>query len=240
MMPYRHRQSPNSRGRCATLCLSVILALAATGVAVGDGERARAAVGFEISKTYAAGEAEAFVQASIDRGYVILNNKGLNADQQQMQFRDFLLSIIDTKRVALFTLGSYARSASDGELAGFMAAYDNFVAAVYQGYFDWYKGQSLRVSSSIVRRDDDVVVYADVVSPDGGPQYRVGFRVRKDEAHKNIVTDFEFEGVWLALNQRADFTSYLQQHGGNFATLSAELQKRTQRFKELWALPAKR
>ena len=111
---------------------------------------------------------------------------------------------------------------------------------MYQGYFDWYTGQSLRVVNSVVRSQDDVVVYADVIGPNGSPQFKIGFRVRQDAAQKNIVTDFQFEGVWLALNQRADFTSFLQQNKGDFALLSVELQKRTQHFKEAWAPPARR
>jgi ABC-type transporter MlaC component len=177
------------------------------------------------------------VQKSIDRGYQILNNKELSASERQAQFRTFLNSITDTKRVALFTLGTFVRTASKEDLDRFLTTYDEFAAAMYQGYFDWYTGQSLRVVNSTARAADDVVVYADVIGPNGAPQFKVGFRVRKDSAGKDIVTDFQFEGVWLALNQRSDFTSFLQQNRGNFALLTSELEKRTQRFREAWAPP---
>jgi ABC-type transporter MlaC component len=222
-----------------TVFLAILLALIGTTADFGRGGQAgHAAVGIDISDAHKANGAEAFVQVSIDRGYRILNNKGLSATDRQMQFREFLSSITDTKRVALFTLGTFARPASQSDLDRFLTAYDEFAAAMYQGYFDWYTGQSLRVVNSVVRSQDDVVVYADVIGPNGTPQFKIGFRVRKDAAQKNIVTDFQFEGVWLALNQRADFTSFLQQNKGDFALLSAELQKRTQRFKEAWAPPA--
>jgi ABC-type transporter MlaC component len=61
--------------------------------------------------------------------------------------------------------------------------------------------------------------------------------VRQDSAGEKVVTDFQFEGAWFALNQRAEFTSYLQRHDGNFALLSTELDKRTERFKKDWAPP---
>ena len=186
-----------------------------------------------------ANDAESFVQTSIDRGYQILNNKELSATERQVQFRTFLNSITDTKRVALFTLGTFARNAPQADLDRFFVTYDEFAAAMYQGYFDWYTGQSLRVVNSAARAADDVVVYADVIGPNGAPQFKVGFRVRKDSAGKSIVTDFQFEGVWLALNQRSDFTSFLQQNKGNFTLLSTELEKRTQRFREVWAPPTR-
>ena len=226
----------------SVLYLSLLLALAGTAVEVARGEQsgARAAVGIDVVDAHNANEAELFVQTSIDRGYQILNNKQLGQIDRQTQFREFLNSITDTKRVALFTLGTYVRSASKTDVDRFMAVYDDFAAAMYQGYFDWYTGQSLRVANSVVRTQDDVVVYADVIGPNGAPQFKVGFRVRKDAAQKNIVTDFQFEGVWLVLNQRSDFTSFLQQNKGNFDLLSTELQKRTQRFREAWAPPAQR
>jgi ABC-type transporter MlaC component len=180
------------------------------------------------------------VQTSVDRGYQILNNKQLSGMEREKRFRDFLNSITDTKRVAMFTLGTYARSGSPQEIDRFLVAYDAFAAAMYQGYFDWYTGQSVRVVNSTVRAADDVVVYCDVIGPSGAPQFKVGFRVRKDAAQKNILTDFQFEGVWLVLNQRSDFTSFMQQNKGNFALLTTELEKRTQRFKEAWAPPARK
>lgn len=228
-----------SLSRFTTRCLSV-LALTATmaAVAVGDHGSAKAAIGFQaLTAPPAAADIEAFVQSSINRGYTILNDQKLDADQREAQFRDFVRSITDTKRVALFTLGEFSRTASESDLKSFLEAYDDFTAAMYQGYFNWYTGQSLRVANSIARSADDVVVYADVVQPDGSRKYKVGFRVRKDDTQRNIVTDFQFEGVWLALNQRTDFTAYLQQHRGNFTALTAELKKRTEQFKTVWAPP---
>ena len=221
--------------------LGILMALLVTAADVARGGQAgHAAVGIDVSDAHKATEAESFVQASIDRGYGILNNKELGADERRMQFREFVNSITDTKRVAVFTLGTYARSASKSDIDRFLAAYDEFAAAMYQGYFDWYTGQSLRVVNSVVRSPDDVVVYADVIGTNGTPQFKIGVRVRKDSDQKNIITDFQFEGVWLALNQRADFTSFLQQNKGDFALLLVELQKRTQRFKNAWAPPARR
>ena len=223
-------------GSRLVMILALLAAAMLGSVSVGPGTASAAAVN-EGSKADAAKEAETFVQANIDAGYRILNDKGLGTDERRRQFRAFLLSIVDTNRVALFTLGSYARMASESELDRFLEAYDEFAAAMYQGYFDWYTGQTLLVANSAVRSPDDVVVYVDVTSPNSPRQFRVGFRVRKNEAGKNVVTDFQFEGVWLALTQRSDFTAYLQQQRGDFTSLVTEIQKRTQRFKEAWAPP---
>jgi phospholipid transport system substrate-binding protein len=233
-MRFRYRIFPAG----LRLLLSLVLLAAATmGSVTASIGTANAAAVSEASKAAGAKEAETFVQTSIDAGYRILNNKSLGTDERRAQFRTFLLSIVDTNRVAIFTLGNYARMASPSERDRFLAAYDEFAAAMYQGYFDWYTGQILRVANSAVRTPDDVVVYADVMGPNGAPQFKVGFRVRNDESGKHVITDFQFEGVWLALTQRSEFTAFLQQQRGDFNALVSEIQKRTQRFKEAWAPP---
>jgi phospholipid transport system substrate-binding protein len=228
-----------SSRRATAVHLCVLLACA-VGAALHHSMPARAAVGIDVADAYQKNEAQSFVQASIDKGYSILNNKELSAEERNRQFREFVISITDARRVAVFTLGRFARTGSESEIDGFMVAYQELLTAMYQGYFDWYTGQVLRVGSSAVRSPDDVVVFADVLGPNGARQFKLGFRVRKNEAQKNIVTDIQFEGIWIALSQRDDFTSFMQQNGGDFAALTREVHKRTQRFKEAWAPPVPR
>src|SRR5687767_4279722 len=58
-----------------------------------------------MSDARAATPAEAFVQSSIEKSYAILNDPESNAAERELQFRALLLSIVDVKRIALFTLG---------------------------------------------------------------------------------------------------------------------------------------
>jgi ABC-type transporter MlaC component len=203
------------------------------GAATADGApRSVNAVTAVTLATPATDEAEGFVQSKIDKGYSILNDPSLNANERQSEFRVFLLSIMDTRRIAVFTLGAHARDASDGDIDDFVDAYTNFVAALYQNNFEKFKGEIVRVTGATRRSDDDVIVHADVVGRDGVRKLTIAFRVRSGEAQKDIVTDLQVEGVWLGLNQRADFASYFQRHGGMLASLSSELENRAQRIKQ--------
>jgi phospholipid transport system substrate-binding protein len=176
----------------------------------------------------AADSAASFVETSVEKGNAILGDRLLDAGQRQDQFHGFLLSITDTKRTGLFTLGSYARGASEPDLAGFDTAFADFITATYQRGFDNYGGQTIRVTGAVERSADDTVVKADVIEPSGkSPPLKIAFRVRKSESGKYVLTDLQVEGVWLALIQLADFTAYLQQHRGEIPQLSKELDKRT-------------
>ena len=178
----------------------------------------------------AANPAEAFVQENIEKGYAILNSTTLSDEQRRSQFRDFMLSLTDARRIGMFTLGPYANSASKEDVEAFISAFNDYAVAVYESRLSKYQGQTLRVTGSVQRAADDVVVNTNVVNPatPNAQPLRAAFRVRKTSDGRPIVTDIQVEGVWLALSQRSDFTGFLQQHGGRLADLTSDLQRQTQ------------
>jgi phospholipid transport system substrate-binding protein len=179
----------------------------------------------------AANPAEAYVQQNIDRGYAILNNRGLAGPARRQQFRQFLLSLIDLKRIANFTLGPAGRSASDAEKSAFYEAFENYSVAVYDAQLSKYRGQTLRVTGSQMRSRDDVIVNAEVVNPNqpDGARIKVAFRVRNSGGGMS-VTDMNVEGVWLAISERADFESYLQRNDNSVPRLTARLNAAARRI----------
>ena len=174
--------------------------------------------------------AESFVQQNVDRGYAILNNTSLSGEQRQMRFRDFMLSLTDTRRVGMFTLGPYANSASKEDLEAFIEAFSDYTVGFIHGVvFAQTRGQAPKVTGSVQRAADDVVVNCEVVNPNNpnAPPIKAAFRVRKAADGRPIVTDIQVEGLWLALLQRSDFTGFLQHHGGRIAELTSDLQRHT-------------
>jgi phospholipid transport system substrate-binding protein len=180
---------------------------------------------------FAATPAEGFVQQNIDKGYTILNSASLPADQRHLQFRNFMLGITDTNRIALFTLGQYANGASKADLDAFKNAFTDYAVAAYESLLSNYKGVTLKVTGSTERAADDIVVNADLVNPNAtnnAQPIKAGFRLRKTADGRLIVTDMQVEGIWLALLQRSDFTGFLQQHRGSIAALTDQLPQRVQ------------
>ena len=181
----------------------------------------------------AANPAEEYVQDNIHKGLEILNNKGLAADQRRAQFEGFLLSLTDMKRIADFTLGQYRRSASPADIAAFESAFQNYAVAVYQSYFAKYAGQTLKVTGSQARTPDDFIVATQLIDPNdnsGQQPLEVDFRVRTDTG-KPVVVDFSVAGIWLALEERDQFTAFLGQNNGNIHTLIAHLSDLAKQFR---------
>ncbi len=184
----------------------------------------------EVKAAPAANPAEAFVQDNIEKGYAILNSTTLGEEQRRTQFRDFMLSLTDARRIGMFTLGPYANGASKEDVEAFIAAFSDYAVAIYETRLSKYKGQSLKVTGSVQRAADDIVVNTDVINPatPNAQPYKAAFRVRKTSDGRPIVTDIQVEGVWLALSQRSDFNGFLAQHMGRLPDLTADLHRQTQ------------
>lgn len=175
----------------------------------------------------AANDIETFVQQNIDQGLSILNDTSLSASQRRDKFRAFILQLTDMHRIAMFTLGRYQRGANPKDVEGFVAAFTDYANAVYESHLTKYKGQGMKVISSVQRSPTDTIVNVQVVDPSAKQPINAAFRVLTDTG-KPLVVDVEVEGVWLAIDQRDQFAGFLQQNGSNIPLLSAHLEQEAQ------------
>src|SRR5437868_4736329 len=95
--------------------------------------------------------AESFVDDNIHKGLTILADKKLSLTQRRDQFETLLLGLVDVRRIALFTLGQYRRTAPPDDVEAFVNAFKNYATAAYQSYFSKYTDQTLKVIGSTQR-----------------------------------------------------------------------------------------
>jgi phospholipid transport system substrate-binding protein len=169
--------------------------------------------------------AESFVDENIHKGLEILRDKRLSSVQRRDQFEGLLLTLVDVRRIALFTLGQYRRSppTPPEDVEAFVNAFKNYAAAAYQSYFAKYTDQTLKVIGSTQRSPTDFIVQTNLVDPSSSqPPAEVDFRVRTDTG-KPVLVDVAYQGIWLSLEQRDQFVAFLGQNNGNVRTLIAHL-----------------
>jgi len=177
----------------------------------------------------AATPAEHFVQTNIEHGLSILNNKAISDTERRSEFRHFLLGLTDIRRTALFTLGAARRTARPADVNAFVDAFRNYAIAIYQARLSAYSGQQLKVTGSTERAPGDFVVTTLLVDPsrasDRDP-IQVDFRV--DSKHgKFVVLDASVVGVWLAIEERDQFTAFLAQNNNSVPKLTHHLRELT-------------
>jgi phospholipid transport system substrate-binding protein len=173
----------------------------------------------------AANVAESFVDDNIHKGLSILADKKLTLTQRRDQFETLLLGLVDVRRIALFTLGQYRRTAPPDDVEAFVNAFRNYATAAYQSYFSKYTNQTLKVTGSTERTPTDFIVQTLLVDPSTSqPPAEVDFRVRTDSG-KPVLVDVAYQGIWLSLEQRDQFVAFLGQNNGNVRTLIAHLSE---------------
>jgi phospholipid transport system substrate-binding protein len=169
--------------------------------------------------------AEAFVDENIHKGLDILRDKKLSVVQRRDQFETLLLGLVDVRRIGLFTLGQYRRTAPPEDVEAFIGAFKNYATAAYQSYFARYTNQLLKVTGSTQRSPTDFIVHTQLIDPNTSQQpAEIDFRVRTD-AGKPVLVDVAYQGIWLSLEERDQFVAFLGQNNGNVRTLIAHLSE---------------
>ena len=172
-------------------------------------------------------EAERFVETVVDRSFEILNSASFSDVVRSKNFCEFMSASTDIRRIGTFTLGPYVNRSDPAEIVAFIEAFKEYTAAIYEAQLATFRGHTVVVAGSTDRAPDDSIVSVQISNPNasGAPIIRAAFRVRANEFGEPIITDIQLEGIWLAINQRADFTSFLSRNGGSVAALTEFLNR---------------
>lgn len=167
--------------------------------------------------------AENFVNTMARRALDFLANSGMSHDQKQAAFRKLLEDNYDMETIGRFTLGRYWKTATEEQRAEYQKLFKKRVVDMYSKRFSEYKGQKFETSGARVEGETDAIVTSKIV-PLEGPQVMVEWRVRYKNGRYRVV-DVIVEGVSMSVTQRSDFSSVIQQGGGDVQVLLDHLRQ---------------
>jgi len=173
---------------------------------------------------------EAYADQVIGKGLGILKDASLKGSARDGAIRDFLKASLDIRRIALFTLGDAARTASPADVAAYTDAFENFTLTSYVSRVGAYGGQGLKVAVAVERAPGDYIVTVNVVDPTASassPPDTAEFRVLKETDGHFAVVDASVQGVWFEVAQRSDIQGFLEQNGGSIPKLIDHLKQMT-------------
>jgi ABC-type transporter MlaC component len=183
---------------------------------------------------------ENFVRTNLERGLGILDDRGIPDAQRAAQLRVFLNSLIDVRRLALFSLGLGNISARPAQINRFVDTFGSYVISYYETMLlKYYSGQIARVTGCARDDPDGYVVTVELVSPNrqqqddpGNQPIEMDFRLVDDGGHF-IVSDVALAGVWLGQQERGRINDYLLETNGNIGGLIAQLRASTERLQNV-------
>jgi phospholipid transport system substrate-binding protein len=178
---------------------------------------------------HAATPAEAWAAENVQKGLGILNKKQ-SRDARRVEFKDFLLGLIDIDRVALYTLGTGRRTATPDQQKAFVEAFKDYAEAVYESRLSQYSGQTLRVTGSEAGKPGETIVRTVLIDPHNpsanADPLEVDFRITQAGGRFQVL-DASVGGIWLAILEHDDFDSFLAQNNGSVPKLVDHLHSLT-------------
>lgn len=133
----------------------------------------------------------------------------------------FVMDRLDVRRIARFSLGRYGRSVSADDYQRFEAAFENYLLRQLDDGAGLFDGVQTEIVTSVERSAGDVIVTTRVRLEQEGPQ-TVRWRTL-DRGDGWRIVDVEVAGLWLAVEQRAQFAAILNRRGATIDDVIASL-----------------
>jgi phospholipid transport system substrate-binding protein len=180
------------------------------------------AAAFAASPAAADQAAEAFIGEVLSEANEIFKSPDRAA--RDLGIERLVDTYVDMKRVAMFALGQYARVITPEQREVYLPLVRQYSTQVYQEALADYKGQRLKVTGSVDRAPNDIIVssrFADVKAGDQFAETVFTWRVYRTPDGKMSVVDAGADGVWLAIEQQSQFKSVIANNGGGVAGIDA-------------------
>ena len=165
------------------------------------------------------------VQRAADQGIEVARANAGAA--REAGIRRVLESYFDLAYMGRSTLGSYWDKTTPEQRQRFLKASASVEARSYAERFGQYRGQTIAVGR-ITPRGNGVSVVDSKLTQNSGDPLTVQWEVRNEGQGPRIV-DVRTEGVSMTMTRRADFVSYIRNHGGQVEALIDELEARAKR-----------
>lgn len=165
---------------------------------------------------------EQYIQSILDEAEPYLDS---NDEQMQLEGISQLVDkYVDMRRIGLFTLGQYARKMTPEQKEDYFPLFKKYATQIYQNSLTNYAGEKLVVTGSIDRSERDIIVNSKIVNAKPGSQFEnmvVQWRVYRSREGELTVVDAGADNIWLAIEQRSQFTSVIANNGGPPAGIDA-------------------
>jgi phospholipid transport system substrate-binding protein len=128
----------------------------------------------------------------------------------------------DLPEIARFVLGRYWRVATPEQQQQFQGLLQEYLAQAYAGRLAEYAGEKFQAVSS-QPQGDETVVFSEITTNQGG-KIRVEWHLVNEGGWK--ITDAFVAGVSMAVTERDEFASVIQQGGGQVQYLLDRLRQK--------------
>ena len=155
-----------------------------------------------------------------------LTNKSISQNEKESQFGKLFDKNFDVSSISRFVLGKYWKQASLDQKKNFIKAFRNYVVKTYSSRFNEYSGEKLKLVNYENEKNPKIFLVHTILERQDAPVIKVDWRIGKKK-DRFVILDIIIEGISLAITQRSEFVSVIDQNEGSIDQLISLLKERT-------------
>ena len=170
--------------------------------------------------------AETYIKGAADEATAILNSKTMSKDAKKAALTKMIDTRLDLDAVAKFTLGKYARVATDAEKAEFTPLLKQYVINFYVNNLVNYSDISFKVTGSIDRPNNQGTIVQSKLAAGRDEPVDAVWWVRQSSSDGLRIFDVQLQGIWVAQSLRSELDSVMGNGGGKVSVGIADLKSK--------------
>ena len=155
-----------------------------------------------------------------------LTDNSTSQNEKESQFGKLFDKNFDVPSISRFVLGKYWKQASLDQKKKFIKAFRNYVVKTYSSRFNEYSGETLQLVDFENESNPKIFLVHTILKREDAPVIKVDWRIGKKK-DKFVILDIIIEGISLAITQRSEFVSVIDQNEGSIDQLILLLKEKT-------------
>ena len=155
-----------------------------------------------------------------------LTDKSISQNSKETQFGELFDKNFDVPSISRFVLGKYWKQASTDQKKKFIKTFRNYIVKTYSSRFGEYSGEQLELLNTENESNPKIFLVHTALQRQDAPIIKVDWRIGKKK-DRFVILDIIIEGISLAVTQRSEFVSVIDQNEGNIDKLISLLKEKS-------------
>ena len=155
-----------------------------------------------------------------------LTSQSISQQEKELQFGQLFDKNFDVPSISRFVLGKYWKQASIDQKKKFIKTFRNYVVKTYSSRFNEYSGEQLQLLNTENESNPNIFLVHTALERQDAPIIKVDWRIGKKK-DRFVILDIIIEGISLAITQRSEFVSVIDQNEGNIDQLISLLKEKS-------------
>ena len=166
---------------------------------------------------------EDFIQIIVDDAKKILVASN-SVEYRSEKLIELAKEKVDIKGIGLYTLGSYRKELSDAQKEEYTTLFEQYFLKSFISRLTDYSDPKINVISSEKKNDKYTIVSSILLATKKKPEVKIDWRVYTKDPMNPLIRDLMIEGLSIARTQKEEFSSIIENNGGDINALFVKLK----------------